>query len=77
VTGVAHFAKAQVLRAQRQCDEDSPDYETMIALDRAPIIRAHLASAYPLRGDTERAAAKLAEAPAGWLAKVLFRASQR
>ena len=62
MTGVAHFAKAQVLRAQRQCDEDSPEYETMIALDRAPIIRAHLASAYPLRGDTERAAAKLAEA---------------
>ena len=31
---LAHFAKGQVLRAQRRCEEAIPEYETVIALNR-------------------------------------------
>jgi len=93
LTPLAHYAKGQVLRAQRRYEEAIPEYETALASDRnwvdalhhlgqcklfagameetiplveqapaQPYIRAWLASAYALKGETERAAVELAEA---------------
>ena len=93
LTPLAHYAKGQVLRAQRRYEEAIPEYETALASNRnwvgalhalgqcklfagameetiplveqapaQPYIRAWLASAYALKGETERAAVELAEA---------------
>ena len=53
---LAHFAKGQVLRAQRRCEEAIPEYETALAFDR------NWVRAYPCLGRCKFFAGSIEEA---------------